>query len=202
MKKLCDLVNLEKSSSVNFRYCEIIAMREKETDDGAETVRILRDGERYFYHEMKNGDFVQCFEIALSWEPFENVKVFAFTPDNLHVWQFETRKRDNSRVADVSSFEVMKLDENLIVEGMACKCLGVCACFESDCMISINGKSVKVKPCYDFVYCLQKSQIKAIGGAAGLYRFLENIAENSRVCGYATLQNVFTVMKEKYCKEA
>lgn len=199
MKKLCDLINLKKKSKVNLHYCNIIAKTDFDDEQGVKTARVLENDGRYFYHEMRNGDFVRCFEVALSWEPFENVKVFAFTPDNLHVWQFETRKRDNSRVADVSSFEVMSIDENLISNGMECECLGVVVCLESDCMISINGKSVKVKPCYDFVYCLQKSQIKAIGGAAGLYRFLENIAENSRVCGYAVLQNVFTAMKEKYC---
>lgn len=200
MKKLCELVTLEKHSDIDLCYCNIIAKTDFDDETGVKTVRILEDGGRYFYHEMKNGKNIRCFEVALSWKPFENVMVFAFTPDNIHVYEFDTRKESGERVGRFCGFESMKIDESLIVPGMSCECSGVSVSIISDSQISANGKIIKVKPDSDFVYSLQKTQIKAIGGARGLFRFLENIAENSRVCGYDTFQNVFTALKEKYCE--
>lgn len=199
MKKLCDVINLEKHSDIDLCYCNIIAKTDFDDETGVKTVRILEQNEKYFYHEMKNGEIVGCFEVALSWEPFEHVKVFAFTPDNLHVYEFTTRKEDGERVWRFCGFESMKIDESLIVPGMHCECLGVCVDLVSDSQISINGNTVKVNPDSDFVYNLQKTQIKASGGAVGLFRFLENIAENKKIKGHEIFQNVFDVIKQKYC---
>lgn len=105
---------------------------------------------------MKNGRIVRCFEISLSWEPLKNVKVFAFTPGYMHIYEFATRKEEGESAGRFCGFEVMKLDESLIYPGMVCECLGVSVRLESDCAISVNGKLVKVKPDPDFVYNLQK----------------------------------------------
>ena len=199
MKKLCDLVNLEKHSNIDLCYCNIIAKTDFDDETGVKTVRILEDGGRYFYHEMKNGENIRCFEVALSWKPFENVMVFAFTPDNVHVYEFDTRKEAGERVGRFCGFESMKIDESLIVPGMSCECSGVSVSLISDSAISINGRTVKVKPYYSVVYNFQKTQIKASGGAVGLFRFLENIAENKKINGHAIFQNVFDVINQKYC---
>ena len=42
--------------------------------------------------------------------------------------------------------------------------------------INAETKSMKIEPCNDYVFCALKTKIKAIGGAAGVERFLcENL---------------------------
>lgn len=59
-------------------------------------------------------------------------------------------------------------------------------------------KTVKVIECSDFVYKLQKTQIKAIGGATGLFEFLDkHLTENFATCwAYQIMDHVIDVMKE------
>ena len=59
-------------------------------------------------------------------------------------------------------------------------------------------KTVKVVECSDFVYKLQKTQIKAIGGATGLFEFIdEHLSEKFAECwAYQIMDHAIDVMKE------
>lgn len=78
MVKLSDLVNLSKNGPETLHYCNIIAVSNHEDETGYKTVRIIEKDGRHFWHEMKNGNFVQCFEVLLHWQPFPGVLVWAY----------------------------------------------------------------------------------------------------------------------------
>lgn len=66
--------------------------------------------------------------------------------------------------------------------------------------VTRDGKTkvVKVVPCMDYVYKLQKTQIKAIDGAAGLFTFLDDELSGKGACmclAWKILDYIMEVMK-------
>jgi len=188
MKRISELLTLEKESNVKIQYCDIIADRTNETDNIR--IRILHDPKsgKYYYHKMQNGEIVKCFEIAISWQPSQNYSIFAFTPDDMHVYELDQRTPEK--------IEIRSLQENQIEIGMKCEYDGMTVEYESENKIKINGKSLEVIPDYGYVFKLLKTRIRAQGGAKGLYRFLENIAakgnhgefgEDTQIGGYTLM---------------
>ena len=59
-------------------------------------------------------------------------------------------------------------------------------------------KTVRVIECSDYVYKLQKTQIKAIGGATGLFKFIDDhLSEKFAECwAYTIMDHAIDVMKE------
>ena len=59
-------------------------------------------------------------------------------------------------------------------------------------------KTVKVVPCTDYVYKLQKTQIQAIDGAAGLFEFLDSELSGKGACmslAWKVLDHIMETMK-------
>lgn len=57
--------------------------------------------------------------------------------------------------------------------------------FDNNKVITEKGKSYKVKECNEYVYKIQKTQIKAIDGIAGLYKhIIESMHINSPMDSY------------------
>lgn len=191
MKKLAELLELEKKSNVEIAYCDYIADYDNEKENIR--TRILFDAQngKYYYHQMQHGNVIKCFEIALSWKPFEGVYIFNFTPDDLHIYEIDSRRPEK--------MEVRKLEENLINPGMSCEYDGLTVEYESENSLKFNGKSVPVTPDWDYVFKLLKTKIRAQGGAKGLYRFLENIAANGNIGNYDDDVNIggFTLMEHE-----
>ena len=173
MKRLEDLIPLEKRSTVEIRYCDIIA--DKTNEEENTRTRILFDSftGKYYFHQMQNGEITKCFEIALSWRPFGKVDIFCFSPDDLHIYEIDSGAPDK--------FKVLRLTENLITPGMAAGYDGLTVEYAAEDELRLNGKSVKVTPDSDYTYKLMKTKICASGGAKGLFCFLENCMETSRL---------------------
>lgn len=176
MKTLAELLELEKKSNVEIAYCDYIADYDNEKENIR--TRILFDAQngKYYYHQMQHGNVIKCFEIALSWKPFGEAYIFNFTPDDLHIYEIDSRRPEK--------MEIKKLEENLIQPGMKCEYDGMTVEFESENSLKFNGKSVPVVPDGSYVFKLMKTKIRAEGGAKGLYRFLENIAANGNFAGF------------------
>lgn len=203
MVELSDLLALEKKSEKDIYdvlYCDkIIAERSVIEETGCRTVRILRDKGRYFWHEMHKGEFVKCFEVLLHWQPFgKTVNVFAFTPDDLHIYEFDTRKNKDARVDGISLVTAKRLYLSQIFPGMSCSVDDVKIVFEDENHISVNSKPVKVVKDNAYIFKLQKTQIKANDGARGLFRYLENIAENKKLNGYEVFEDTFQKLYKYY----
>lgn len=176
MKKLAELLELEKKSNVEIAYCNYIADYDNEKENIR--TRILYDDHsgKYYYHQMQHGNVIKCFEIALDWKPFGEIYIFNFTPDDLHIYEIDSRMPEK--------MEIKKLEENLIQPGMKCEYDGMTVEFESENSLKFNGKSIPVEPDGNYVFKLLKTKIRAEGGAKELYRFLENIAANGNFAGY------------------
>ena len=190
MVRIDKLVKLEKESKVDLRYCEYIADMENLEEN--KRIRILEDNGKFYYHEMQNGEVVKCFELALSWKPFGEFYVFNFTPDNLHVYEIETR--------NLGKFEAKPLEEYQIVEGMKCSYNGMTVEYEAENSLKLNGKSVEVVEDGEFILKLLKTKIRALGGAKRLYIFLENIAEESKNNSYPLFSTYWGKVKTMYAE--
>lgn len=200
MVKFEVLQALEKSSNIDLRYCEIIAVNTVDDESGCTTKRVVKADERYYMHIMHNGNVVQCFEVALSWQPWENVLVFAFTPDNIHEYQFDVRGDKNSRPNEkrICNYDIKQIDFSRIKHGMKCSYNNHTIELINDEYISINGKIITVEKDYNYTYKLMKSKIKANAGAKGLFAFLDEIAENGKITNFPSLYFVFDKIAEKY----
>lgn len=172
MTRMEELINLEKSSMVDVIYCDFIADVEN-TEENIRT-RILKSREngKYYYHQMQHGNVIKCFEIALSWVPFENVYVFNYTPDDLHKYEIDSRNPEK--------LDVKHLEEKQITENMSCNYDGMTVEYVNEIELKFNGKSVKIVKDDAYTYKMLKTKIRAAGGAKGLYIFLENIAEEGK----------------------
>lgn len=200
MVKFEVLQTLEKSSNIDLRYCEIIAVNTIDDESGCTTKRVIKADERYYMHIMHNGNIKQCFEIALSWQPWENVLVFAFTPDDIHEYEIEVRGNTNSRPDEkrICNYDIKKIDFSRIKYGMKCNYNNITIELIDDDFISVNGNIVKVERNAEYTYKLMKSKIKAISGAKGLFAFLDEIAENEKVGKFPVFEYVFNQIAEKY----
>lgn len=196
MVKLSDLVNLSKNGPGSLHYCNIIAISNHEDETGVKTVRIIEKDGLHFWHEMKNGNVVNCFEVLLHWKPFPGVMVYAFTPDGLHIYEFETRLENGERVANICPVTSKRLES--VSFGMGVSCKGISVFLVDKDHISINGKKVEVKKDFDYVWKMQKNFIKARGGAVGLFIELEHIGHNYKIKGYEVLDSVFDNLKKLY----
>lgn len=200
MVKLEILKTLEKSSNIDLRYCEIIAAKSIDDESGCMTLRVVKADERYYMHIMHNGTVKQCFEIVLHWQPWENTSVFAFTPDDVHIYEFEVRgekalRPDEKRISNV---DIKSLDLSAIKHGMKCTYNNNTITYISENEIDVNGNIVKVDACCDYSYKLMKTKIKAVDGAKGIFRFLENIAERGKFEKYPLFYQSFNQIIEMY----
>lgn len=188
MKKLEELIGLEKKSEVEIPRCDFIS----DHSDAEANIRyrILKDGERYFFHKMKDGEVVECYELALSWEPFKNVYIFSYTPDDRHIYEIDSRA--------LNCRNIMKLTSKQIHEGDFCEYNGHKLTYVNADFICFDGKVIPVMQDSKCTYMLMKTKIKAIGGARGLYIFLENIAERGRVEKFPLFCHVWEMMARKY----
>lgn len=184
MKTLEELKLLEKSSTVTLAYTDYIADVEDIKDNTRKRILRSRIDGRYFYHEMKNGEVVQCFEMALSWAPFPDVSIFAWTPDGIHVCVMDSRFPGRVEYKPLSWFS--------ITSGMKCALNGVTVEFLDNSAIAVNGKRIPVIADSGYTYKLMKRQIKAEGGARGLFSYLENNAKEN----FNSL--VFRLLEDKY----
>lgn len=171
MKTLNELIPMEKDCKIHLACTDFIS--DYIGDENNVRIRILKstiDG-RYFYHEMKNGYVVKCFEIALDRAPFTGVYVFAYTPDGMHICTIDSRQPHK--------VEYRRLKENQVQDGMEFIYKGITFKILNDNAVSIGNKAIVVKEDNNSVFKLLKSSIKAIGGARGLFSFLENECINS-----------------------
>lgn len=176
MLKLAELMNLEKESNINLAYVDYVADEDNEAENIRTRLAKSRENGKYYFHQMQNGNVIKCFEIALSWVPFGEFYVFNYTPDDLHIYEIDSRQP--------AKIEIKNLDENLINVGMKCEYEGMTVEYESENSLKINGKSIQVVSDSEYVFKLLKRKIRARDGAKGLYRFLENIAANGNFAGY------------------
>lgn len=187
MKKLKDLIHLEKKSDVEIRYCEIVADKE----DVDRRVRILKDGERYFYHEMRSGEVTACFEVAESWRPWDFI-IFAWTPDDRHVYEIETRNL-------TARPTIHKLED--ASDGDSFSDLGHAVTLDGDHLV-VDGKRIPVTADREWAWKIMKTKIRAIGGAKGLFIELENKAEERRNGIYPLFSDLINTIAEKVNPQA
>lgn len=172
MTRMEELINLEKNSTVEVMYCDYIADVENVAENIRTRILKSRVNGKYYYHQMQHGNVINCFEIALSWVPFENVYVFNYTPDNLHKYEIDSRNPEN--------LIAKPLEEKQITENMSCTYKGMTVEYVKEDELKFNGKSVKIIKDDAYTYSMLKTKIKAAGGAKGLFIFLENIAEEGK----------------------
>lgn len=189
MVKLEKLATLEKRSSVDIRCCEIIADATDERRN--ERARILRDGERYFFHRMRGGEVVECFEIAVDWKPWNSVIIFAYTPDDRHIYQIDSRFP-----LDVP--KVLRMDREVPHLGDTCVYSGHTVELSTD-SIFFDGRKIKVEEDGEYTYAMRKTKILAKGGARGLFAFLDQIAEESKAGErFPVFSSTYQMLAEKY----
>lgn len=189
MVKLEKLVTLEKQSSVEIRYCEIVADATDERRN--ERARMLKDGERYFFHKMRNGEVVECFEIAVDWKPWEDTIIFAYTPDDQHFYQIDSR-------VPLAVPNVTALRDWEVQAGDRCQYDGHTVEL-ADGAIVFDGRKIRVDDTSGYTYKLLKTKILANGGAAGLFCFLDKIAEEYKAGDkYPIFNRIYQAMADKY----
>ena len=189
MKKLADLIGLEKASSVEIRYCEIIADKE----DGERRCRILKNGERYFYHEMRNGEVFRCFEMAESWRPFAGkFIVFAYTPDDRHVYEIESR--NPTLYPSIHKLDRPMIGDSAVFQGHTLEL--------ADGAIIMDGKKIPVEQDHTYAWKLMKTKIRAIGGAEELFSEMELMAEEAKNGIFPLFEQLWKIIAEKYVPQA
>lgn len=190
------LLNLERNISEKqamemLRYSEIIVDVENRSEN--KRFRILKFENRFFFHAMQNGNILECFEVAESWKPFDGVTVWAYTPDGIHRVEFDNRNIEKHCVLNdtIQDFE----------DGASFEDSGNTVILDGGNII-VNGKKIKVKEDFDFVFNLKnKSSILARNGASGLYSFLEHIAfaKSNTLYNYPLFYNALGKIIDKYC---
>lgn len=190
------LLNLERNISEKqamemLRYSDFIV--DKTNKEENKRFRILcYDGKTYF-HYMCNGKVIECFEVAESWKPFDDVTVWAYTPDGIHRVEFDNRNIEKHCVLNdtIQDFE----------DGASFEDSGNTVILDGGNVI-VNGKKIKVKEDFDFIFNLKnKSFIFARNGASGLYSFLEHIAfaKSNTLYNYPLFYNALGKIVDKYC---
>ena len=190
MIKFDNLLNLEKTSNIDIRYCDIISDVENEAENIRTNILQSRENGKYYFYQMQHGNIIKCFEIALSWRPFEGVYIFNYTPDNLHRYEIDSR--------NPGKHNPKKLEENQIVKNMTCSYNGITVEYVNENELKFNEKPVKIENDLSFTYSLMKSKIKASGGAKGLYIFLENIAEEGKHEKYPLFRQAYDNIRKLY----
>ena len=193
MIKLEQLKTLEKNSNVELCYCDYISDKQNEKENIRTRILFDKKNEKYYFHKMQNGKVIECFEIALSWKPFENCMIFAYTPDDIHIYEIDSRN------PETYYHDVKKIGYNQDITGMSCTYDDITIQYVNETELKINGKSISGAPATGFVYKLLKTKIKAEDGARGLFVFLENIAETSKI-KLPLFNGVYDKIKELYIK--
>ena len=156
----------EKETSNLLRYGKYLIDAQRIEDNSRHRIIDL-DGHTY-YHGMKDGETIHCFEIAISYVPFNNVAIWSYTPDGMHeveidsrwIWKHEVKEIRGEHAAPGDSFN----HKGHMVVLVDCD------------TVSIDSKKVKVKNDSEFIYKFMKKQIFARDGARGLFEFMEHIA--------------------------
>ena len=199
MVELEKLITLEKNpADVDIRYCEIIA--DVMDEEKNERARILREGAefpRYYYHKMRCGEVVDCFEIALSWKPLGKIYVFAYTPDNRHEYEIDVRRGEDG-VFRIGKPSVIPISTNVIEIGDRCEFRGHTVEIVAEDAINFDGRTLPVVSDSGYTFKLLKTKIRAKDGARGLFRFLDEIAERGKFEKFPLFDGVYDMMAKKY----
>ena len=190
MTRMEELISLEKNPTVEIMYCDYIADVENSAENIRTRILKSRVNGKYYYHQMQHGNVIKCFEIALSWVPFENVYIFNYTPDDLHKYEIDSRNPEK--------LNAKALEEKQIVENMSCNYNGMIVEYVNENELKFNGKSVTIVKDSAYTYSMLKKKIKAAGGAKGLFIFLENIAEEGKQTKYPFWSTVWNKMHKLY----
>jgi len=192
MYKLSDLRNLEKNCNIHLAMVDFVVDEINEKENTRR--RILRDHNgRYFFHSMKDGEVIECFEIMLYWKPISGDLIFAYTPDGRHPYEIDANPKTN-----LMFFERRAMPMELIQAGDKAVYRGNTVEFINDTSVKVNGNIVPVAECNEYVYSLRKNKINAINGARGLFHFLDGIAEEGKFITYPILSGAFDIIADKY----
>lgn len=194
MYKLSDLRNLEKNCNIHLAMVDFVVDEINEKENTRR--RILRDHNgRYFFHSMKDGEVIECFEILLSWKAFDNKLMFAYTPDGKHPYEIEVNTDTNIILLERKGTPIEFIEPGDKAE------------YDGNTIELVNYKTIKVNgnyiPVIDdpaYVYKLMKGKIKARDGAIGLFHFLDGIAEERKNGGIPLFSAAFGIICDKYGK--
>lgn len=189
MIKLEKLIPLEKAHVVDIPQCNIIENWYDE-DKGIRT-RILQKDGRYFLHEEKANGETSCVEVAVDWHIRADRILFAWTPDDRHIYRVES-----GGVRPL--YDVLRLELDQIKPGDSCSYWGMKLTYLDKEHLRLNDITVSVIADSEYTYALRKKWIRAMDGAAGLYRFLENIAEEYAIGLFPVLQFSWNKIFEFY----
>ena len=169
MIKLDDLISLDKHPAIDPAACNTVF---DSVDKNNNRQRILEADGRFFYYETSGDNVTAYFEIAVAWKPFPGTTIYAYTPDNRHIYEFHVRNH-------ISRY-VMKLNEEQVRPGDTCQFDNMTLEYQDESHLILNGKRIPIKQDTEYTYSLRRSMICAAGAAAGLYVFLEHIAEQEK----------------------
>lgn len=182
MVKLNELVSLEKASRPDLAGCEVVF--EAERDDAIH--QILKCGDKLYYRKAAGAD-VTCFQILIDWIPKPGEIRYAYTPDDKHFCTIITCLAQARELAEGSnavkshiSFEVRTLKPEQVSVGDSCFYDGRTITVVDDTQLQFNSTVIRVTPSSEFTYKLNRKCISAIGGARGLYAFLEQVSAENR----------------------
>lgn len=156
----------EKKAADLLRYGNYMVDIQREENNSRH--RILSCDDKLYYHEMKDGEVVSCFEVVEEWKPFQNVVIWSYTPDNIHrvwidnrhIWTHEAKSAEYNKLFFGFCFEYKKHTIFLV----------------DDNTIEVDGNMIKVTPDSEYTYKFLKKSILASGGAKQLFQFMEHIA--------------------------
>lgn len=171
MVKLKDLIPLQKNVSIDLDNCTIL-QHEKDTDKNIARYVLEKDG-RYYYREDNGTQTNFCHEIIVDWVPFPSYTVYAYTPDDLHIYQIES-----GRASLVFSY--LPLDLKCITPGMRCSYDGHTLEYVDSSHLKFDGRILPVENSTEYTYQILKTKLRGIDGAKGIFRFFENIAEEGK----------------------
>ena len=182
----------EKQAFEMLRYSsDFIVDVENRAED--KRCRILEFENRFFFHAMKNGEIIECFEVAESWKPFDGVTVWAYTPDRIHVVEIDSRNIEKHCVLNSTIQEFS--------DGASFTDSGNTVILDGENLI-VNEKKISVISDSEFIYNLKnKKNIRAKGGASGLYSFLEHISfcKSNSIYNYPLFDSALDKIVDKYC---
>ena len=186
MVKISDLIQLEKKADIDIGKAH---WQDTDVELGRIRTVVELDG-RYYLRELTDGEITAFFEVAVDWKINAQKTQFAFTPDDRHIYYFRTGQKIR--------YSVRCLDYNQVEAGDTCTYNGMTAEFVHDGKIRINGKDIPVQTDPNYTYSLLKKKIKAIGGARGLFIFLDRIAEEAKTGTLPLFEAVWKKIADYY----
>lgn len=186
MVKLSDLIQLEKKVDIDIGKAH---WQDTDVELGRIRTVVELDG-RYYLRELTDGEITAFFEVAVDWRINAQKTQFAFTPDDRHIYYFCTGQKIR--------YSVRCLDYDQVKPGDTCTYNGMTAEFVHDGKIRLNGKDIPVQTDPNYTYSLLKKKIKAIGGARGLFIFLDRIAEEATTGTLPLFEAVWKKIADHY----